>query len=117
MTLSSKLQRTVINGAKNPGLERDIDWSNSAVSRSLGTIAKVSNQKFMRSYAKKITKDNTLGLHQITQSLILEKGKTYNTLPAWLKRDSVTSSTGQGLIYVSSTPKAMGPPVSSTVRT
>ncbi|WFF71985.1 DNRLRE domain-containing protein [Proteiniclasticum sp. QWL-01] len=95
LTLSSKLQRTVINLIRNPGLERDTDWSSNAVNGSIGQVEKISTMPLMGSYSKLISKTNPDGLHQITQSQTLEKGKTY-TLSAWMKPTELASGASTG---------------------
>lgn len=96
LELESKLQKTVKNYLKNHNIgSNDSSWSVNGWRDSVGSGEISTQEKYIGSRSLKINKTNDISRHFYTQTLNLEKGKTY-TLSAYVKTNNISNKNSKG---------------------
>ncbi|MBW8383841.1 MAG: DNRLRE domain-containing protein, partial [Youngiibacter sp.] len=93
LTIESKLQKTVVNELRNHGGESGSYWFLEQFNGATGSFSYATDQKQLGNQSIKVIKIGMGGSLFSSQSMTLEKGKTY-TLSAYMKTSGVTSVYG-----------------------
>lgn len=98
--LSSKLQKFGLNYLLNHNFEASSNWTMNSFFGSVGTHDYATDQKYFGAKSLKLSSSNTAGYERASQTLALEKGKTY-TLSGYLKTSDVAGNFGahMGVLY------------------
>ncbi|MDP4146929.1 MAG: DNRLRE domain-containing protein [Bacillota bacterium] len=91
----SKLQKSVINYLRNHNAEVSSDWTSDYWGTSTGASTFTTEDKYMGNSSLKVQKTNTNDRQFFTQTLNLQKGKTY-TYSAYVKTTSMDNVNGTG---------------------
>jgi YD repeat-containing protein len=95
MLSESKLQKTTINYLLNHNAETNDNWSEGNWSDSTGDSTFSTEESYIGEQSLKVEKTNTSSRHYFSQTLSLEKGKTY-TLSGYIKTKDISNVNGQG---------------------
>ncbi|MDP4147166.1 MAG: DNRLRE domain-containing protein [Bacillota bacterium] len=95
LSSESKLQKSVINYLRNHNAEVSSDWTSDYWGTSTGTSTFTTEDKYMGNSSLKVQKTNTNDRQFFTQTLNLQKGKTY-TYSAYVKTTSMDNVNGTG---------------------
>ncbi|VTQ88082.1 DNRLRE domain-containing protein [Hathewaya histolytica] len=96
LELESKLQKTTKNYLKNHNIElNNTEWTKDSWTGSSGSADVTSEDKYLGNKSLKINKTNDKSRQFYSQSLNLEKGKTY-TLSAYVKSKNISNKNSKG---------------------
>ncbi len=95
LSLSSKLQKTIINLLKNHSIEQSGYWTGDYWTGSTGSNSFTTEDHYLGNQSLKVTKTNTLARHFYSQAIELEKGKNY-TFSGYIKSNNISNGNNKG---------------------